>query len=90
MMIRIITDLKDRKKTMINLSPNIKRMTKEAINFKKERSFGELIGVPFQFLFQEFKQIFLTALKYAGPFLFTAAVLLVISFNNFWLEVNKV
>jgi len=48
---------------------------KKYVNVLEERTFGDMIGVPFAFLFQEFKGIILSILKYAGP-IFTFAILL--------------
>ena len=54
-------------------------MAKEYIDFQKERAFGDMIGAPFQFVFQEFKSLFLSILKYAGPFLLAAVLFLILT-----------
>ncbi|MCF6365787.1 MAG: EI24 domain-containing protein [Bacteroidales bacterium] len=56
----------------------------------EERTFGDMIGIPFAFIFQEFKGIILSVLKYAGP-LFAFAILLGViflkdAFNDFPLQ----
>jgi len=50
---------------------------KEIVNFIRERTFGDIIGAPFQFIIQEFKLFAGTLLKFAGPFV--ALVFLTVS-----------
>ncbi len=45
-----------------------KKPKKEIVKFIRERTFGDLIGAPFEFIIQEFKTFAGTLLKYAGPF----------------------
>ncbi len=44
------------------------KQKKEIVKFIRERTFGDLIGAPFEFIIQEFKSFAGTLLKYAGPF----------------------
>ena len=48
---------------------NKKKQKKEIVKFLEVRTFGDIIGVPFQFIIQEFKLFAGTLLKYAGPFI---------------------
>ncbi|NOZ34417.1 MAG: hypothetical protein GXO80_03855, partial [Chlorobi bacterium] len=48
------------------MAPN--KQKKEIVKFIRERTFGDLIGAPFEFIIQEFKTFAGTLLKYAGPF----------------------
>ena len=50
---------------------------KEIVNIIRERTFGDIIGAPFQFIIQEFKLFAGTLLKFAGPFV--ALVFLTVS-----------
>jgi len=48
---------------------------KKFVEFMKERTFGDMIGLPFTFLFQEFKGLMLAILKYGGSILALAILL---------------
>ena len=54
-------------------------MERKAIKFREDRTFGDLIGAPFQFVFQEFKNLFGSILKYSGPFLLVGLIFLLLS-----------
>ena len=56
--------------------------THKAIDLKKERSFGEMLGLPFTFLFQEFKGLMGSVLRYAGPFFGIAIIFTILFFRN--------
>jgi len=57
---------------------------KEIINFIQERSFGDIIGAPFQFLIQEFKPFAGALLKFAGPFVAVAFLTVSLLANNIY------
>jgi len=57
--------------------------TKKYVDFKTEKSFGDLIGMPFVFFFQEFKLFSIALLKYAGPFVALALMILGLMSNDF-------
>ena len=63
-----------------DLNQNINYMAKESIKFYEDRTFGDLIGAPFQFVIQEFKNLFLTILKYSSPFLLLTLVFFVLGY----------
>lgn len=50
------------------------------IEFKKERTLGEIISDTFKFIRQRYKDYFVTVLKIAGPFLLLALVAVVLYF----------
>lgn len=54
---------------------------KEDFDFLKVRDFGELIGTPFYFFRQEFKNLMKVVLRYAGPF-FLAGIILMSMFSE--------
>lgn len=54
---------------------------KEDFDFLKVRDFGELIGTPFYFFRQEFKNILKVIFRYAGPF-FLAGIILISLFSK--------
>lgn len=60
---------------------------KEIINFIQERTFGDIIGAPFQFIIQEFKPFAGTLLKYAGPFVALAFLAVSLLANNIYSSV---
>lgn len=49
-------------------------MTKNAINFKKERDFGDLFNATFGFISQEFKRLATAVLYFVVPFLLVSAI----------------
>ncbi len=56
---------------------------KKHVEFKTEKTFGDLIGMPFAFFFQEFKLFSIALLKYAGPFVALAFMILGLMSNDF-------
>jgi len=60
---------------------------KEIVNFIQERTFGDIIGGPFQFIIQEFKLFASTLLKYAGPFVALAFLGVSLLANNIYSSV---
>jgi hypothetical protein len=56
--------------------------TNKLIDLKKERSFGEMLGMPFTFLFQEFKGLMGSVLRYAGPFFGIAVIITILFYRN--------
>lgn len=60
-----------------------KQRTKKYVDFKKEKTFGDLIGMPFAFFFQEFKTFSIALLKYAGPFVALTILILGLMTNSF-------
>ncbi len=57
---------------------------KKDINFIEERSFGDIIGAPFQFIIQEFKTFAGTLLKFAGPFVALAFLTISLLANDIY------
>lgn len=64
-----------------------KNKQKEIVNFIQERTFGDIIGAPFQFIIQEFKLFASTLLKYAGPFVAIAFLSISVLANNIYSSV---
>jgi hypothetical protein len=52
------------------------------IDLKTEKAFGEMLGIPFTFLFQEFKGLFLSILRYAGPFFLLTGIFTFLFFKE--------
>ena len=55
---------------------------KKYVELKTEKSFGDMIGMPFAFFFQEFKLFSIALLKYAGPFVALAILILGLMSND--------
>lgn len=59
---------------------------KKYVELKQERTFGDMIGIPFTFLFQEFKGMMLAILKYGGSIFALAILLGVVLLRNAFTE----
>ena len=64
------------------------KFKKEPIVFKQERSFTQLLEAPFKFFTQEFKPLVRTILRYAGPWVAIAMLLLTVFSNTLYNSVN--
>jgi len=60
---------------------------KEIVKFEQERTFGDIIGAPFQFIIQEFKSFAGTLLKFAGPFVAVAFLSISLLANDIYSSV---
>lgn len=60
---------------------------KEIVQFLEERTFGDVIGAPFQFIMQEFKSFAGSLLKFAGPFVALAFLAVSLLANDIYSSV---
>lgn len=66
---------------------NKTKQKKEIVQFFEERTFGDIIGAPFQFIIQEFKPFAGSLLKFAGPFVALAFLAVSLLANDIYSSV---
>ena len=66
---------------------NKTKQNKEIVQFLEERTFGDIVGAPFQFIIQEFKPFAGSLLKFAGPFVALAFLAVSLLANDIYSSV---
>ena len=64
------------------------KFKKEPIEFKQERNFTQLLEAPFRFFTQEFKPLFRTIIRFAGPWVAIAMLAMIVFSNSLFQSIN--